>query len=59
MTFGKHKDSRCSVRFELVKSSGNDSKPAPFSDTIHNILEVFGTCDPHAVYEPEKVAEIR
>jgi len=55
MTLGKHKDPRCSVRFELVKSSGNDCKPAPFSDPIHNILEVFGTCDPHTINVPQEV----
>jgi hypothetical protein len=49
MTFSEDKDPRCSVRFELVKSSGNDCKPAPFSDPIHNIFEVFGTCDPYTV----------
>jgi hypothetical protein len=58
MTFSEDKDSRRPVWFELVKSSGNYGEPAPFSDPIHDVLEVFGTCDPYTIDVTQEVAEV-
>ena len=59
VTFRKHEYARGSMRLKLVKSSGNNVEPAPFSDSIHNILEVFGTCDPHTIDVTQEVEEAR
>jgi len=36
MTLGENKDARRPMGLKLVKSSGNDCKPALFSDSIHD-----------------------
>jgi hypothetical protein len=58
VTFRKHEYARGSMRLKLVKSSGNNVEPAPFSDSIHDVLEVFGTRDPYTVDVPQEVAEV-
>ena len=40
MALGQDKDTCCPVRFKLVKSSTYDSKPALFSDSIHNFFKM-------------------
>ena len=40
MALRENQDSRCPVGFKLVKSSGHNCEPAPFSDSIHNSLKV-------------------
>lgn len=43
MALGQNQNTRGSVRFKLVKSPGNNVKPALFSDSIHNLFEVGRT----------------
>jgi hypothetical protein len=40
VALGKNENSCRSVWFKLVKGSAHDCEPAPFSDPIHNSLEV-------------------
>jgi hypothetical protein len=40
VALGQNQYTRRPVRLKLVKSSGNDCKPALFSDSIHYPLEV-------------------
>ena len=47
MALGKYQDSCCPMGFKLVKGSAHDCEPAPFSDSIHNSLEVCRLGDPH------------
>lgn len=47
MALRKNQDSRCPVGFKLVKSSGHNCEPAPFSDSIHNSLEVTSLGNPN------------
>ena len=40
MALRENQDACCPVWLKLVKSSGHNCEPAPFSDSIHNSLEV-------------------
>jgi hypothetical protein len=55
MAFRQDKDPCGPVRLKLMKSSIYDCKSAPFSDSIHNVLEVGRTCDPYTVNVPQEV----
>jgi len=47
MALGENQDSRCPMGLKLVKSSGHNCEPAPFSDSIHNTLKVGSLGDPN------------
>ena len=49
VTLGQNQNARSSMRFKLVKSSTYDCKPALFSDSIHNSLEMVSSRDPNAI----------
>jgi hypothetical protein len=55
MALGQHKHTRGPVRLKLVKGPRDDCKLAPFSDSIHDVLEVGCFRDPHAGDETDKV----
>ena len=48
MALRENQYSCCPVGLKLVKSSGHNSEPAPFSDSIHNYFKVgsLGNPDP-------------
>jgi hypothetical protein len=47
VTFRKHKDPRGPDRFKLVKGPVYHSKPAPLSNSIHNLFKVSRPRDPY------------
>lgn len=49
MALREYKDSGRPVRLKLVKSSAYNSKPALFSDSIHNFFKVCTASYPHAI----------
>lgn len=55
VALGKDENSRRSVWFKLVKGSSHDCETAPFSDPIHNSLEVWSLRDPHTIHVPEEM----
>jgi hypothetical protein len=58
VALGKHENSRGSMGFKLVKGSAHDCEPAPFSDSIHNFLEVNDPRDPHAFNVSDEVLHL-
>ena len=57
VALGKHQDPSGSMRFKLVKGSAHDCEPAPFSDSIHNSLEVSSLRDPYTLDMSDEVGE--
>jgi hypothetical protein len=57
VALGQDQNARRPVRLKLVKSSVHNGKPALFSDSIHNSLEVVNTRDPNAIDMTYEVAE--
>jgi hypothetical protein len=55
VALGQDEDSRRPMGFKLVKSSIYYRKPALFSDSIHNVLEVARLSHPHAVDVSDEV----
>ena len=47
MALRENQHSRCPVGLKLVKSSGHNREPAPFSDSIHNSLKVKSLGNPN------------
>jgi hypothetical protein len=47
VALGEYENSSGPLGFKLVKGSAHDCEPAPFSDPIHNCLQVIGLGDPH------------
>jgi hypothetical protein len=56
VTLGKHENSRRPVGLKLVKGSAHNREPAPFSDSMHNSLEVNYQRDPNAFYMPNEMS---
>ena len=57
VALGKHQDPGSSMWFKLVKGSAHDCEPAPFSDSIHNSLEVSSLRDPYTLDMSDEVGE--
>ena len=49
VTFSQDEDACRPHGFKLVKGPGDHRQPAPFSNMIHNVLEVFSLRDPHTI----------
>lgn len=58
MTLGKYENSCRPMGLKLVKGSAHDCEPAPFSDSIHNFLEVNHSRYPNTFYMSEEVCHI-
>ena len=58
VAFRKHENSRGSMGFKLVKGSAHDCEPAPFSDSIHDFLEVNDPRDPNAFNVSDEVLHL-
>ena len=56
VTFRQDQNACRSMGFKLVKGSANDCKAAPFSDSIHNFLEMGSARDPHTIDATHQVA---
>ena len=49
VTLGEYEHSGCSVRLKLVKSSGHNCEPTPFSDSKHDSLEMLCSRNPYTI----------
>ena len=58
MALRENQDSCCPMGLKLVKSSGHNCEPAPFSDSIHNSLKVGSLGDPNPFYITYKVLHL-
>jgi hypothetical protein len=58
MALGQNQDARRPMGFKLVKGSAHDCEPAPFSDSIHNSLEVSSLRDPYTLDMSDEVFHI-
>jgi hypothetical protein len=54
----KYENSRSPMGFKLVKGSAHDCEPAPFSDSIHNFLEVNDPRYPHTFDMSDEVLHL-
>ena len=58
VALGKYENSRGPLGFKLVKGSAHDCEPAPFSDSIHNSLQVTRFGDPHTFDVSDEVLHL-
>ena len=58
VTLSQDQHARCPMGFKLVKSSIYHSKPALFSDSIHNVFEVALLRHPHPVDVPDEMLHL-
>jgi hypothetical protein len=59
MALGQNKYTSGPMGFKLVKGSAHDCEPAPFSDPIHNSLQVTGLGYPNTFNVANEVAILR